>query len=64
MVEWLQGDDTGYQAVGWFVSIDNLDTPLQTNLFEYVPPPTSPSVLTNPGAYWASTYPRPASADE
>lgn len=59
MVEWLQSGGTGYQAVGWYISIDNInDTPLQTNLFEYVPPPTSPSVLTTPGAYWANTSPK------
>lgn len=58
LVEWLQGGGTGYQAVGWYISIDNInDTPLQTNLFEYVLPPTSPSVLTTPGAYWANTSP-------
>lgn len=63
MVEWLQSGGTGYQAVGWYVSIDSLATPLQTNLFEYVPPPTSPSVLTTPGVYWTNTSPRPASAN-
>lgn len=69
MVEWLQGGGTGYEAVGWFVSINKHDDPnnlplLRTMLFEYVPPPTAPSALTNPGAYWANTYPTPASADE
>ena len=68
MVEWLQGGDTGYEAVAWFVSINKHDDPnnlplLRTMLFEYVPPPTSPSALTTPGAYWANTYPTPASAD-
>ncbi|MEI2689221.1 MAG: hypothetical protein V9H69_05670 [Anaerolineae bacterium] len=68
MVEWLQGGGTGYEAVAWFVSINKHDDPnnlplLRTMLFEYVPPPTSPSALTTPGAYWANTYPAPASAD-
>ena len=54
--------------VAWFVSINKHDDPnnlplLRTMLFEYVPPPTSPSALTTPGAYWANTYPTPASAD-
>jgi hypothetical protein len=68
MVEWLQGGGTGYEAVAWFVSINKLEDPnnlplVRTMLFEYVPPPTSPSVLTTPGAYWASTDPMPAIAD-
>jgi hypothetical protein len=62
MVEWLQGGGTGYEAVAWFVSINKLEDPnnlplLRTMLFEYVPPPTSPSVLTTPGSYWANTVP-------
>jgi len=69
MVTWLQGGGTGYEAVAWFVSINKHDDPnnlplLRTMLFEYVAPPTSPSVLTTPGAYWANTYPTPASADK
>ena len=68
MVTWLQGGGTGYEAVAWFVAINKHDDPnnlplLRTMLFEYVPPPTSPSVLTTPGAYWANTIPTPASAD-
>jgi hypothetical protein len=67
-VEWLQGGGTGYEAVAWFVSINKLEDPnnlplVRTMLFEYVPPPTSPSVLTTPGWYWANTDPMPASAD-
>ncbi len=62
------GGGTGYEAVPWFVSSNNHDDPnnlplLRTMLFEYVPPPTPPSVLTTPGAYWANTDPIPASAD-
>jgi len=68
MVEWLQGGGTGYEAVAWFVSINKLEDPnnlplVRTMLFEYVPPPTSPSVLTTPGSYWANTDPMPATAD-
>jgi len=68
MVEWLQGGGTGYEAVAWFVSINKLEDPnnlplVRTMLFEYVPPPTSPSVLTTPGAHWANTDPMPATAD-
>ena len=67
-VEWLQGGGTGYEAVAWFVSINKLEDPnnlplVRTMLFEYVPPPTSPSVLTTPGWYWANTDPMPAIAD-
>jgi hypothetical protein len=54
--------------VAWFIAINRHDDPnnlplLRTMLFEYVPPPTSPSVLTDPGAFWANTDPMPASAD-
>ena len=35
----------------------------RTSTFILGPPPTSPSALTTPGAYWANTIPTPASAD-
>ncbi len=54
--------------MAWFVSINKLEDPnnlplVRTMLFEYVPPPTSLSVLTTPGAHWANTDPMPATAD-
>lgn len=58
LVAWLQGGGTGYQAVAWFVSIDNIrETPLESQLFGFVPAPATPSALTTPGSTWASIAP-------
>jgi hypothetical protein len=61
MIVWLQSGNTGYQAVAWFISIDN-PPPYATNLFEATLPQHTPSAMTILGARWATVTPAPARA--
>ncbi|MBE2233980.1 MAG: hypothetical protein IAE85_10840 [Anaerolinea sp.] len=58
MVVWLQSGSAGYQAVSWYVMLDDdPDTPLETNQFVYPAPSATPSALTILGSTWASVTP-------
>jgi hypothetical protein len=58
MVVWLQSGSAGYQAVSWYVMLDNdTYTPLETNQFVYPAPGHTPSALTILGSTWASVTP-------
>lgn len=58
MVVWLQSGSAGYQAVSWYVMLDDdTYTPLETNQFVYPAPGHTPSALTILGSTWASVTP-------
>jgi hypothetical protein len=56
LVDWLQSGSAGYQAVAWYVTIDEDSyTAAETNLFQVV---NGNYVLTDPvGKVWATVVP-------
>ena len=64
LVNWLQTGQSGYQAVAWYVTIDQVaSTPEETNLF-YVTPSGIYSLTMPVGTTWAAVVPVTAMPDQ